>query len=104
MLDGIGMTECMVYCCNMAGANLKPGSCGRATPGTVLELLNDDMEPVPTGQDGVLCVRRDSHPGMMKEYWHKPERTEEVFRGPWYYSGSRCRSRGTAWPRPQFLR
>jgi acetyl-CoA synthetase len=87
VLDGIGMTECMVYCCNMAGAKLKPGSCGRATPGTVLELLNDDMEPVPAGQDGVLCVRRDSHPGMMKEYWRKPERTEEVFRGPWYYSG-----------------
>ncbi|HMF16054.1 MAG TPA: benzoate-CoA ligase family protein, partial [Gemmataceae bacterium] len=28
-----------------------------------------------------------SHPGMMKEYWHKPERTAEVFRGPWYYTG-----------------
>src|SRR5207237_6765631 len=36
---------------------------------------------------GVLCVRRDTHPGMMKEYWNKPERTAEIFRGPWYYSG-----------------
>ena len=24
---------------------------------------------------------------MMKEYWNKPERTAEVFRGEWYYSG-----------------
>jgi acyl-coenzyme A synthetase/AMP-(fatty) acid ligase len=24
---------------------------------------------------------------MMKEYWRKPERTAEVFRGPWYWSG-----------------
>jgi acetyl-CoA synthetase len=87
VLDGIGMSECMVYCFNMAGAPLKPGSCGRPGPGTIIELLDDNMQPVPAGEEGVLCVRRDSHPGMMKEYWHKPERTAEVFRGPWYYSG-----------------
>jgi acyl-coenzyme A synthetase/AMP-(fatty) acid ligase len=86
-LDGIGMSECMVYCFNMVGAPLKPGSCGRPGPGTVLELLDDSLQPVAAGQDGVLCVRRDSHPGMMKEYWRKPQRTAELFRGPWYYSG-----------------
>lgn len=87
VLDGIGMSECMVYCYNMVDAPLKAGSCGRPGPGTVIELLDDDLQPVPPGQDGVLCVRRDSHPGMMKEYWRKPERTAEIFRGPWYYSG-----------------
>src|SRR4029077_2330561 len=35
----------------------------------------------------VLCLRRDTHPGVMKEYWNKPERTAEIFRGEWYYSG-----------------
>ena len=39
------------------------------------------------GQEGVLCVRRDSHPGMMKEYCASQKRTAEIFRGPWYYSG-----------------
>jgi acyl-coenzyme A synthetase/AMP-(fatty) acid ligase len=87
VLDGIGMSECMVYCYNLVGAPLKPGSCGRPGPGTVIELLDDDLHPIPAGQDGVLCVRRDSHPGMMREYWRKPGRTAEVFRGPWYYSG-----------------
>jgi benzoate-CoA ligase family protein len=86
-IDGIGMTECMVYCFNRAGEPLKPGSCGRPGPGTVIELLDDDMRPVPVGAEGVLCVRRDTHPGMMKEYWNKPERTAEIFRGDWYYSG-----------------
>jgi acetyl-CoA synthetase len=86
-LDGIGMTECMVYCFNMVGAALKPGSCGRPGPGTVIELLDDDLKPVAAGQEGVLCVRRDSHPGMMKEYWRKPERTADIFRGAWYCSG-----------------
>jgi acyl-coenzyme A synthetase/AMP-(fatty) acid ligase len=87
VLDGIGMSECMVYCFNRVGAPVKPGSCGRPGPGTVIEVLDDDLRPVPDGQEGVLCVRRDSHPGMMKEYWRKPEHTAEIFRGEWYYSG-----------------
>ena len=87
VLDGIGMSECMVYCHNMVGDPIKPGSCGRPSPGTDLALLDDDLNPVADGQEGVLCVRRDTHPGMMKEYWRKPERTAEIFRGPWYYSG-----------------
>jgi acetyl-CoA synthetase len=87
VLDGIGMSECMVYCYNMVGAQLRPGSCGRPGPGTRIALLDDDLQPVAPGQDGVLCVRRDSHPGMMKEYWRKPDRTAEIFHGPWYYSG-----------------
>lgn len=86
-LDGIGMTECMVYCFNMAGMPLREGSCGRPGPGTVIELLDDDLKPVAAGQDGVLCLRRGTHPGMMKEYWNKPQRTAEVFRNEWYCSG-----------------
>ncbi len=87
LLDGIGMSECMVYCHNSVGDPIKPGSCGRPSPGTDIALLDDDLQPVPDSQEGVLCVRRDTHPGMMKEYWRKPERTAEIFRGPWYYSG-----------------
>jgi acetyl-CoA synthetase len=86
-LDGIGMTECMVYCFNGTGFPLKPGSCGRPGPGTHIALLNDDGQPVAPGADGVLCVRRDSHPGMMQGYWNKPAQTADVFRGPWYSSG-----------------
>ena len=87
VLDGIGMTECMVYCHNRIGLPVRPGSCGQPGPGTVIELLDDDLNPVEVGAEGVLCVRRDSHPGMMKEYWRKPDRTAEVFRGPWYVTG-----------------
>jgi acetyl-CoA synthetase len=87
VLDGIGMSECMVYCFNRVGAAVKPGSCGRVGPGTVIEVLDDDLRPVPVGSEGVLCVRRDTHPGMMKEYWRNLQQTAEIFRGPWYYSG-----------------
>jgi acetyl-CoA synthetase len=86
-IDGIGMTECMVYCFNRVGVPFKPGSCGQPGPGTVIELMDDDMQPVAVGEEGVLCLRRDTHPGVMKEYWNKPRHTDEIFRGEWYYSG-----------------
>jgi acyl-coenzyme A synthetase/AMP-(fatty) acid ligase len=86
-LDGIGMSECMVYCFNRVGLPIRPGSCGRPGPGTVIELMDEDLRPVTTGTEGVLCVRRDTHPGMMKEYWNKPEQTAAIFRGDWYDSG-----------------
>lgn len=86
-LDGIGMTECMVYCFNMLGLPYIEGSCGRPAPGCEIRLMDEEMQEVPTGAEGVLCVRRATHPGMMKEYWNKPEQTAEIFRGEWYYSG-----------------
>jgi acyl-coenzyme A synthetase/AMP-(fatty) acid ligase len=49
--------------------------------------MDEDMNPVPPGVEGVLCVRRDTHPGLMKEYWNKPESTAHVFRGEWFYTG-----------------
>lgn len=85
--DGIGMSECMVYCFNRYDGPLLPGSCGPPGPGTVIEVMDENGKPVAPGEEGVLCVRRDSHPGMMRDYWNKPEQTAEVFRGDWYWSG-----------------
>lgn len=87
VLDGIGMSECMVYCFNMVGMPLREGSCGRPGPGTVIKIMDNDLNEVPPGAPGVLCVKTDSHPGMMREYWNKPDETAEVFRGEWYWSG-----------------
>ncbi len=86
-LDGIGMTECMVYCFNMVGYAMESGSCGRPAPGCEIRLMDEDLNEVATGEEGVLCVRYKTHPGMMKDYWNKPEQTAEIFHGDWYYSG-----------------
>lgn len=96
-LDGIGMSECMVYAHNRADdPDLVPGACGRAGTGLELAVMDDGMRPVAIGEEGVLCVKRASHLGMMLEYWRKPEATHEVFRGEWYWSGDvvRCDASG----------
>ena len=86
-LDGIGMSECMVYCFNHAGFESIPGSCGWPGPGCEIKLMDEDLQEVPDGEEGVLCVRRSTHPGMMQGYLNKPEQTADVFRGEWYFSG-----------------
>jgi acetyl-CoA synthetase len=86
-LDGIGMSECMVYNFNRVGMPLRPGSCGKPGPGLRMALLDDFLKPVPRGTAGTLCLRREDHPGIMREYWRKPERTAEILRGEWYVSG-----------------
>lgn len=86
-LDGLGMSECMVYAHQRAGERPVPGSCGRAGRGLRLAVLDEDLRPVPEGEEGVLCLERSSHPGLMLEYLGKPEATRAVLRGDWYVTG-----------------
>ncbi len=85
--DGLGMSECMVYAHARIGEEPTPGSCGRAGRGLVLAVLDDELRPVRDGEEGVLHLRRDSHPGLMREYWNKPDATAEAFIGEWYRTG-----------------
>lgn len=85
--DGLGMSECPVYCCNSLGTIVRPGSCGHPSIGTTLALLDDQLQPVPRGREGILCVRRDRHPGMMRGYWQNLDETSRVFQGSWYVTG-----------------
>lgn len=86
VLDGLGMSECMVYAHNRVGA-VTPGACGRPGRGLILQVQDDAGREVAVGDEGVLCVDRASHPGMMLEYWNRPEATAAVFRERWYWSG-----------------
>lgn len=87
LFDGLGTTECPVYCSSLVPCPVRAGSCGRPGAATVIKLMDGDLRPVAEGAEGILCVRRVEHPGIMQGYWQKPEQTAEVFRGPWYVTG-----------------
>lgn len=59
-------------------------SCGRPTPLNQVRLLDSELNEVPTGMPGELCIRG---PFVMSGYWRQPELTEEVFRGGWLHTG-----------------
>jgi long-chain acyl-CoA synthetase len=63
----------------------KPGSCGRAAPGTELAILDDAGQPVPTGTPGTLYVRRTL--GVFDGYYKNDAATRETVHGEWLTVG-----------------
>jgi len=86
ILDGIGMTECMVYLSNIKDMSIKPGSCGKPQPGHVCAIVDESGNPLGPREEGTLAIRQDD-PGLLKEYWNKPEKTTEVFKNGWFLTG-----------------
>jgi len=60
------------------------GSCGRPAPWIRLALLDDDLNEVPPGEPGEICVRA---PLVMKGYKDMPEQTAEAMAGDWLHTG-----------------
>ncbi|MEV0945393.1 AMP-binding protein [Rhodococcus sp. NPDC049939] len=63
-------------------------TCGRPVPWLKVALLDDDLNEVPQGELGEICVRG---PLIMKGYWNKPEETAEAFKGGWLHTGDIAR-------------
>jgi len=57
LIDGIGATEMIHIFISAAGADVRPGAIGRAVPGYTVAILDDELQPVPTGEVGRLAVR-----------------------------------------------
>ncbi len=84
--DGIGMTEIMVYLSNIEGMKVKPGSCGKPQPGKICAIVDENGKPIKQGEPGVLAVKQ-TDPGLFKEYWNKPEKTDHSFKNGWFLTG-----------------
>ncbi|MEO8059435.1 MAG: AMP-binding protein [Burkholderiales bacterium] len=59
-------------------------SCGMATTGTLLRVLDDASQPVPVGEIGELCARS---PSVMQHYLNQPELTAETLKDGWLHTG-----------------
>lgn len=73
-----GLTECKrVSYLDPERIDDRPGSVGKAIPGTEVYLLGADGKPVPPGQVGTLYVRG---PHVMVGYWNSPQQTDEMLK------------------------
>ena len=59
-------------------------SAGRPALATEVRIVDEEGQPVPTGSLGEIIV---SGPGLMTEYWNRPEATAETLRDGWLYTG-----------------
>lgn len=73
-----GLTECKrVSYLEPELLEAKPGSVGKAIPGTEVYLRSPAGEPVPPGEPGILHVRG---PHVMAGYWNQPELSARMLR------------------------
>lgn len=87
--QGYGMTESSAVLTFLDAADHRAGgprlrSAGRPVSGVVLSIRDDDGNEVARGEIGEVCARGGN---FMREYWNKPEATEEVFQNGWYHTG-----------------
>jgi acetyl-CoA synthetase len=64
----------------------KPGSMGRAVPGHEVAILDGNLDPVPAGASGEICVRADS-PGAFLGYFNNLDATAQKVVGGWIVTG-----------------
>lgn len=82
LLDGIGSTEMLHIFVGSGLDDARPGATGRAVPGYVAEVHDDDGNPVPDGVVGRLAVKGPT--GC--RYLDDPRQATYV-RGGWNYPG-----------------
>ncbi|QUH05537.1 acyl--CoA ligase [Saccharopolyspora erythraea] len=72
-----GLTECKRAAIMPPDGDLeRPGSSGKALPGTEITVIGDDGERLPPGELGQFVVRG---PHVMAGYWRRPELDAERF-------------------------
>ena len=57
---------------------LKPGSATRPFPGIVVDVVDDERQPVPPGEEGYLVIKRP-WPGMLRTIYQDPERYKDQY-------------------------
>ena len=85
--EGFGQTECN----GMIGTNprlmdVRHGSLGKAMPGSVCAIVDDDGNEVERGVRGNIAIKRP-HPAMFSSYLNNLEATERKFIGDWMITG-----------------
>jgi acetyl-CoA synthetase len=82
-----GQTECDLvvgFCSEVM--NMVPGAIGKAVPGHVVEIINEDGRIAKRDELGEIAVKAPD-PVMFLEYWKNPQATQDKFIGEWLRTG-----------------
>lgn len=84
ILEGYGLTESTAIATASTVGDNRPGSVGKPAPHVRLAILDPLGQPVPTGEDGEICI---AGPGVMMGYWRDPEQTSRAIVDGWLHTG-----------------
>nr|XP_010308337.1 PREDICTED: acyl-coenzyme A synthetase ACSM4, mitochondrial-like [Balearica regulorum gibbericeps] len=86
-----GQTETGIICSVFKGMKIKPGLMGKAAPLYDVQIIDENANILPPGQQGEIAVRsKPIRPlGLFSEYIDNPKKTAESERGDFYVTGDR---------------
>ncbi len=89
--DDYGLTETSHVAAGCGALYETPeGAIGRIVPGRTVTVLDDDLRPLPPGEEGQIASSADD-PITMLGYWERPEATAERLVDGWCLTGDRGR-------------
>ena len=91
--EGFGQTETTLSIFNFGNEKVKPGSIGKPAPYYNVVLLDDEGNECEDGEVGEIAfpLKNGRFPGLFMEYYGDPDKTNEVIRDGYYFTGD------TAW-------
>ena len=91
--EGFGQTETTLSILNFGNEAVKPGSIGKPAPYYNVVLLDENNEECEDGEVGEIAfpISGGRFPGLFREYYRDAEKTAEVMRDGYYFTGD------TAW-------
>jgi acetyl-CoA synthetase len=85
--EGFGQTECNgMIGTNPRLMNVRHGSLGKAMPGSVCAIVDDNGQEVAPGVPGNIAIKRP-HPAMFSGYLNNPAATDAKFVNDWMMTG-----------------
>lgn len=84
LLERYGMTEIGMALSNPLHGERRPGHVGLPLPGVQVRLVDEAGQPVPVETSGEIEVQG---PSVFREYWRRPEATQQAFRAGWFRTG-----------------
>jgi acetyl-CoA synthetase len=89
--EGYGQTETACCIASFPWMINKPGSMGKPSPGWVIELHDEEGNPVEPHEEGRIAVKLDPRPpGLFVKYLDNAEANAEAFVNGYYYTGDKA--------------
>ncbi|XP_044289490.1 acyl-coenzyme A synthetase ACSM5, mitochondrial-like isoform X1 [Varanus komodoensis] len=90
--EGYGQTETVAICTNVKGMKIKPGSMGKPSPPYDVQIIDDQGNIQPPGEEGDIAIRiKPKRPFcLFSKYVDNPEKTAASERGDFYLTGDRA--------------
>jgi malonyl-CoA/methylmalonyl-CoA synthetase len=84
ILERYGMSETLLSLSNPYEGERRPGAVGFPVPGYEARVVDEKGAEVARGEVGELWVRG---PGLLREYWGRPDATAAAFEDGWFKTG-----------------